>query len=207
MARKTPAEAARTRKKILDAAGEIFSRDGIAETTLEQIAQQAGVTRGAIYWHFKGKQDLLQTLFDEQKLPLENSLAKDSDLDTGWGLLRKALIETVSGGTPRRLSEIMIYQRVHTPDSAAAHPRLIQAREYFMDQLQLLLNNAVARGELVATLDVPAVKDFSQVCISGLLYECLENTGNEVKAISSVLETLLHLVKNPPEHLLKSSGG
>ncbi len=207
MARKTPAEAARTRKKILDAAGEIFSRDGIAKTTLEQIAQQAGVTRGAIYWHFKGKQDLLQTLFDEQKLPLERSLAKDIDLDTGWRLLRKVLIETVSGDTPRRLSEIMIYQRVHTTDSAAAHQRLMQVREYFMDQLQLLLNNAVARGELAPTLDVPAVKEFSQVCISGLLYECLENTGNEVNVISSSLETLLYLVKNPPRHLLQSSVG
>ncbi|HEY6609577.1 MAG TPA: TetR family transcriptional regulator, partial [Pseudomonas sp.] len=94
MARKTPAEAARTRQRILDAAGAVFSRDGIAETTLEQIAQQAGVSRGAIYWHFKGKRDLLQTLFDEQKLPLEYSLGKDTDLDTGWRLLRKALIET-----------------------------------------------------------------------------------------------------------------
>ncbi|MNN84770.1 HTH-type transcriptional regulator SrpR [compost metagenome] len=83
----------------------------------------------------------------------------------------------------------------------------MQVREYFMDQLQLLLNNAVARGELPPTLDVPAVKEFSQVCISGLLYECLENTGNEVNLISSSLETLLYLVKNPPRHLLQSSVG
>lgn len=204
MARKTPAEAARTRQRILDAAGEVFSRDGIANTTLEQIAQQAGVSRGAIYWYFKGKQDLLQTLFDEQKLPLEYSLGKDTDLDTGWRLLRKALIETVSSDPSRRLSGIMLYQRVDTTDSLAAGQRLIQAREYFMGQLQLLLSNAVARGELVSALDISAVKEFFQVCISGLLYECLENTGKEVEVISSSLATMLYLVKHPPGHLLQS---
>lgn len=204
MARKTPAEAARTRQRILDAAGAVFSRDGIAETTLEQIAQQAGVSRGAIYWHFKGKRDLLQTLFDEQKLPLEYSLGKDTDLDTGWRLLRKALIETVSSDPSRRLSGIMLYQRVDTTDSPAAGQRLIQAREYFMGQLQLLLSNAVARGELVSALDIAAVKEFFQVCISGLLYECLESTGKEVEVISSSLATMLYLVKHPPGRLLQS---
>ena len=207
MARKTPAETARTRKKILDAAGEVFSRGGIANTTLEQIAQQAGVSRGAIYWHYKGKQDLLRALFGEQKLPLEYSLPKDIDLDAGWQLLRKALLETVSGASPRRLSEIILYQGACANDSAAAHQRLLQARECFMAQLQVLLNSAVARGELSPALDVPAVKEFFQIGITGLLYECLQSPGNQVHAISSALETLFHLVKNPPRHLLQSRAG
>lgn len=202
MARKTPAEAARTRKKILDAAGEVFSRDGIAKTTLEQIAQQAGITRGAIYWHFKGKQDLLQALFDGQKLPLERSLAIDIDLDTGWRLLRQALIETLSGDTSRRLSEIMIYQGACATDSAAVHQRLLRARECCMGQLEVLLARAVARGEISPVLDIQAVKDFSQLCITGLLYECLQNSENPMHTISSTLDTLLSVIKNPPPHLL-----
>lgn len=202
MARKTPAEAARTRKRILDAAGEIFSRDGIAKTTLEQIARQAGVTRGAIYWHFRGKQDLLQTLFDGQKLPLERALATDIDLDSGWQLLRKVLIETVSGDAPRRLSEIMIYQGACATDSAAVHQRLLQARACLMGQLEVLLRSAVAREELSSALDIPAVMEFFQVCITGLLYECLQNSGDQVQAISSALDTLLSVVKTPPPHLV-----
>ncbi|MCM2330860.1 MAG: TetR family transcriptional regulator, partial [Pseudomonas sagittaria] len=69
MARKTPEEAALTRQRILDAAVEVFVHDGIASATLEQVARQAGVSRGAIYWHFKGKQDLLQSILDEQAHP------------------------------------------------------------------------------------------------------------------------------------------
>lgn len=206
MARKTPAEAARTRQKILDAAGEVFSRDGVATTTLEQVAQQAGMSRGAIYWHFKGKHDLLQAFIDEQKLPLEYSLPADVDLESGWRLLRQALIETVTSDSSRRLSEIMLYQGAYATYAVAAHQRLTQAREYFMSQLQLLLNSAVARGELAPTLDVQAVTGFLQISVTGLLYECLQRQDNHAQSISSALETLLHLVKKPPQHLLQMRG-
>ncbi|MOA67644.1 HTH-type transcriptional regulator SrpR [compost metagenome] len=60
----------------------------------------------------------------------------------------------------------------------------------------------MARGELPPALDVPAVRDFFQVCMTGLLYECLQSSGNQLQAISSVLDTLLAVVKQPPPHLL-----
>lgn len=207
MARKTPAETARTRRRILEAASEVFSRDGIANATLEQIARQAGVTRGAIYWHYKGKQDLLQALFGEQKLPLEYPLPEDVGLEAGWQLLHQALLETVNTDTPRRLSEIMLYQGACATDSAAAHRRLLQARERFMGQLEVLLNRAVARQDLSPALDVRALKDFFQACITGLLYECLQNSANRVQAISSTLDTLLSVARQPPPHLLVAGTG
>jgi TetR/AcrR family acrAB operon transcriptional repressor len=65
MARKTKAEAEQTRQDILDAALELFHAKGYARTTLEEIARRAGVTRGAIYWHFKDKVDLFMGLKEE----------------------------------------------------------------------------------------------------------------------------------------------
>ncbi|RME96025.1 MAG: TetR family transcriptional regulator, partial [Alphaproteobacteria bacterium] len=58
MARKTREEAEKTRQHILDAAFTLFARQGFSRTTLQQIAAAAGVTRGAVYWHFKDKVDL-----------------------------------------------------------------------------------------------------------------------------------------------------
>lgn len=52
--RRTKEEADVTREKLLDAALKVFSRKGYATTTLDDIAKEASVTRGAIYWHFKG---------------------------------------------------------------------------------------------------------------------------------------------------------
>lgn len=64
--RKTKTEAQKTRQHLLDAALEVFWRDGVTRASLQAIAQEAGVTRGALYWHFKNKEDLFETLFEQQ---------------------------------------------------------------------------------------------------------------------------------------------
>ncbi len=51
-----------TKKKILDASLELFSRNGFNATSVRQIAREVGVRESAIYNHFKGKDDIIQTL-------------------------------------------------------------------------------------------------------------------------------------------------
>mgnify|MGYP001049724307 FL=1 len=64
MARRTKAEAAETRELILDTALDVFSRKGYSHTTFVDIAKQIGLTKGAVYWHFKTKPDLLVALIE-----------------------------------------------------------------------------------------------------------------------------------------------
>jgi AcrR family transcriptional regulator len=64
--RRTKQEAEITRKKILDSSAKIFSTYGYAASSLEDIAKQADVTRGAIYWHFQNKAHILQSLIIER---------------------------------------------------------------------------------------------------------------------------------------------
>ena len=71
MARKTKAEAAATREALLDAAEEVFLEKGVARTSLEQIARHAGMTRGAVYWHFKNKADLFQAMLGRVRMPFQ----------------------------------------------------------------------------------------------------------------------------------------
>jgi AcrR family transcriptional regulator len=63
--RRTKEDAAITREQLLKKALNVFSRKGYASTTLEDIAQEASVTRGAIYWHFGSKAELYNTLIRE----------------------------------------------------------------------------------------------------------------------------------------------
>ena len=203
MARKTAAEAARTRCRILEAAGELFSREGVASTTLEQIARQARVTRGAIYWHFKGKDALLDALFSEQTLPLESDLPQGLDFHRGWQRLQDGLVATVCGEIPRRLSGIMLHQGACGTTPAIHRQRLAQTRQSFLGHLETLLENAVARRELPATLDIPGVLSFVRFSITGLLYECLrDRDGPVVEAIASALAVLKEMLQFPPRHLL-----
>lgn len=66
MARKTKQQALETRQHILDVALRLFSQQGVSATSLAEIANAAGVTRGAIYWHFKNKSDLFSEIWSYQ---------------------------------------------------------------------------------------------------------------------------------------------
>ena len=76
MARKTKVEAQETRNAILDAAERVFQEHGVSRTSLAQIAAAAGVTRGAIYWHFANKGDLYDAMVQRVFGPLEAKLAE-----------------------------------------------------------------------------------------------------------------------------------
>ncbi len=53
--RKTKEEAQQTRSNLLNAALNVFYERGVSKVSLDEIAKTAGVTRGALYWHFKNK--------------------------------------------------------------------------------------------------------------------------------------------------------
>lgn len=59
----TKEQAEKTRENILRGALKTFSEKGLAKARLEDIAKDMGVTRGAIYWHFKNKLELFSELF------------------------------------------------------------------------------------------------------------------------------------------------
>jgi TetR/AcrR family acrAB operon transcriptional repressor len=68
--RRTKQEAEQTRRRIMAAALRTFNRRGISRTSMEHIAEAAGVTRGAIYWHFTDKQALLAAIREDVSLPM-----------------------------------------------------------------------------------------------------------------------------------------
>src|SRR5690242_9532196 len=76
MARKTKLEAAVTREQLLDAAERVFCEQGVARTSLAEVAAAAGVTRGAVYWHFKDKADLFAAMCERATLPLDSLLSQ-----------------------------------------------------------------------------------------------------------------------------------
>ena len=70
MVRKTKEDAELTRQGIIDAARAVFLARGVSRSTLEHIAAEAEVTRGAVYWHFKNKTEIFHAIRDQVFLPL-----------------------------------------------------------------------------------------------------------------------------------------
>jgi len=68
--RRTKEDSERTRQHILATAMREFETHGLTRTTLKRIAREAGVSRGAVYWHFANKRQLFQVMRDQVSLPL-----------------------------------------------------------------------------------------------------------------------------------------
>jgi AcrR family transcriptional regulator len=71
MASETPARRSRreerkeeTRRELIESAARTFARRGFQGASLEEVAREAGYSTGAIYWHFKGKDDLFLAVFE-----------------------------------------------------------------------------------------------------------------------------------------------
>ncbi len=79
-----------TRRTLLDTARRLFTRDGFQATRTEEIVQQAGLTRGALYHHFRDKEDLFRAVYEEVADEVVRSLWRRSlDPDAGaWTLFR-----------------------------------------------------------------------------------------------------------------------
>ena len=131
MARKTKVEAEQTRQDILDAALELFNSKGYSRTTLGDIARRAGVTRGAIYWHFKDKVELFLALKEEMERStqtrLEDILA--NEVRSLNDLLENALrfLRVLENNDRFRIYfEIIFYRTEFTEE---LQPVMIQQRE------------------------------------------------------------------------------
>lgn len=93
LVRRTKEHSQETRQRILAAARDMFAHRGVTRTTLEQIAQAAGVTRGAIYWHFTNKAELFFAMREQVSLPIEDCLVPglDDEADPLAGIERLLL--------------------------------------------------------------------------------------------------------------------
>lgn len=175
MARKTKQQALATRQHILDVALKLFSQRGVSVTSLADIAQAAGVTRGAIYWHFKNKSDLFSEIW-------ELSEASIADLEIEYrakfpddplSVLREILVyilEATAAEERRRLMMEIIYHKCEFVGEMAvaqqAHRNLCLASNERIEQsLQLCMQ----AGLLPQTLLVRRAAILMRSYISGLM--------------------------------------
>lgn len=178
MARRTKAEAEATREALLDAAEEVFFDNGVARTSLEQIARHAGMTRGALYWHFKNKADLFMALIERVRMPFEElveTLQKPELMDDPIKALRVAF----DNG----------FARLEQPHRHRVHAILLHRCEFFSDinplemqqrlveecHLELLgqFKRAQACGQLRDDLPPETAARLMQATLSGVFHDWL----------------------------------
>lgn len=157
MARRTKEDALATRNLLLDAAEQVFHRNGVSHTTLADIAKAAGVTRGAIYWHFKNKVDLFQAMMDRVLLPMEQGQnSSPSESDDPLGAVRQcalAVLQSVSSDAQsQRVFDIVCHKVEYIDEMSALRERHIECRADFLKQLERGFRQAAKQGLIVTSV-------------------------------------------------------
>lgn len=135
MARKPKEQSDKTYDLLLDAAEQVFSENGYANTTLQEIAERAGLTRGAIYWHFRDKAQLLDALLEDVQLP--------------WDRLPKQFVSLEQAPSPKELGEIISQAVQETVDDSRQHRITL----ILLKRTEVVSDDHPAHRRLVAILD------------------------------------------------------
>lgn len=175
MPKRTHEEALQIKKQIMDAAVTLFSSKGYEKTSLSDVARAAGVTRGAIYWHFENKGELLiellQAIAKDKNLvePLLDS-AKESEFDP-LGCIRKWLyahgtneanllfVSEIAKIGSSALLEIIGEEELHY----RMH-ELVRNRVYYLKEG---IKNAIRRRQLPADVDVELAAEAINLMLVG----------------------------------------
>lgn len=159
MARRTKEEAEETRVQILDATERVFHERGVSRASLAEIAAAAGVSRGAIYWHFENKTDLFQAMLERIHMPIEElaRASESEDEPDPLGRMRQLMVRLLKrvelDPQSRRVHEILRHKVEYT---AALGDLLRKMRDLGAEcdlRIAKALGNAVSRGQLPVDLD------------------------------------------------------
>ena len=153
MVRKTKIETEHTRQEIIAAARRVFAARGVSRTTLALIAKEAGVTRGAIYWHFKNKQDLFFAMMEQVSLPLidriDGIIPAESPGDPLLAI-QESMLEILrllkEDDLARTTFEIVVLKCEYVDEFASLESRVIKTGCAFIDKTTRAYADAQKKG-------------------------------------------------------------
>lgn len=163
----------KTKSKIVSAAWRLFYEQGYEDTTIEEIVEESGTSKGSFYHYFEGKDALLGSLayiMDEKYEELEPTLAKDMDsYETLLYLSHELLTMIEESINMDLLARLYSTQLVTRGDK----PLLDHGRTYYR-LLRKVISQGRERGELTKKMSVSEMVHYYAMCERALLYEwCL----------------------------------
>jgi TetR/AcrR family acrAB operon transcriptional repressor len=210
MARRTREEALATREQLLDAAEQVFRERGVGHASLAEVADAAGVTRGAVYHHFESKVELFQALMARAEMPIDTAFEdfENQDIADPLGLFRQqglqALDHLTSSRQIQNIFEILYLRCEYTDELASVARQQVQDRFECLAKCKAVLDQAVAKGQLPADTDTHLAAHGAFAFVSGLMRDWVEtpDTFDLKAAAPQLIDTYIAgLRANPPRRI------
>ena len=209
MVRKTKEDAELTRQRIIDAARTVFLTRGVSRSTLEHIASEAQVTRGAVYWHFKNKPDIFYALRDRAFLPLidrmYDTLAIQTDHVDPLLQIENSLCDTINELNEniemRQIYEIMMIKCEYVDEFASVLQQILSNCSNITEKIQLAYERAQAQNLLAQTHTPRALALDTHLFFSGLLHMWVKDAdGSRFRfQAKELIQSHIHLRRKHPK--------
>jgi TetR/AcrR family acrAB operon transcriptional repressor len=207
MARRTREEALVTREQLLDAAERVFRERGVGHTSLAEVADAAGVTRGAIYWHFRSKAELFKAMVERAEMPMDAALEQlaDGALEDPLGQARdlavRALLHLATSERTRAVFDVVFLRCEYTEDLLPVQQQHLRERQLCIEKCAAAFRLAVNRGQLPADTDTGLAARGLYAFVGGLMRDAVESPRDYDLAASAppLIDLFFEgLRRNPP---------
>jgi len=207
MPRRTKIEAAATRQRLLDAAERVFRERGVAHASLAEVAASAGVTRGAVYWHFRDKADLFEALCERVQLPMEAMLASAGEIrqKDPLGALRalavNGLVRLATNAQAQAVFDVIFHKCEFAAEFATVAVRRNATDTGCLANVERLLKQAVRAGQLPRNADTELAARCLNAFMVGVMHEWVRRPEayDLAQAAPAMIDCILAgLVAQPP---------
>jgi len=161
------------RTRLLDAGIRVFARHGYAGATMDQVAAEAGQTKGAVYWHFANKAELYLAICRRNLEQQARVVPQQAETIVGAGRPEEALAEWLSEqlrhcmAVPER--PLLFFEFLVSSRDPDARESLRQAFATFYGAVAGMFTGLQERGALRADADPRSLAVFIQTVLNGLL--------------------------------------
>lgn len=185
-----------TEKAILDTAKRLFLEHGYEHVTLQDIAEACGLTRGAIYHHFHGKEEMLDavtTYMFHETVPCRE-IQEDTSRN-GLEKLQRLIIASVSNREQLQMYRMLSRTFYQSPKLVCAY--LLSCRTSVVPMTRTFLEEGVSDGSI--TVDSPqiaaeVVAVFTNLLLSPLVFS---STGPDFQRKVACVSTMLESTASP----------
>jgi TetR/AcrR family transcriptional regulator, repressor for uid operon len=181
-----------TRDRILLGAAQVFDRYGYSTTTLNDVIAQAGVTKGALYFHFSSKEDLASAVIEQQHSLSVTPARRLLDESTPGAL--ESVIRLSQGLASQLTSDVIVRAGIRlTLEQSTFGGSVSNPYREWVEVTEQLLRRAIAEGALSDSIKPAALARFVVGAFTGvqLLSEVLNGREDLGRRVEEMWEILL----------------
>jgi len=176
-----------TKGKIVSSAWKLFYENGYDDTTVEEIIEESGTSRGSFYHYFEGKDALLGSLsyvFDEKYMELTDSINKDMGSFETLLYLNSELFSMIENS----ISLDLLARLYSTQLTTRGDKHLLDHNRFYYKLLKKIVSEGISNGEFSPEYTVNEIVKAYALCERAILYDwCLCNGNYSLKQYSQQL--------------------